>query len=64
LQPAHGGLLPHWQAPEAEQPLAIVESHGMHALPGTPQADTDSVVQVSFMQQPLVQDMESQMQPP
>jgi hypothetical protein len=64
LQPAHGGLPPHWHAPEVEQPFAIVGSHGVQAAPGAAQAETDSVVHIPVEQQPLVQDVESQAQLP
>jgi hypothetical protein len=62
LQPTHGGPLPHWQAPVAEQLSAIDESHVMHAPPLAPHVATDGMLHVpSVAQHPPGHDVESQM---
>jgi len=52
LHPRHGGLLPHWQVPAAEQVSAMVVSHAVQAPPPDPQADTDSLHVPSLAQHP------------
>jgi hypothetical protein len=54
----HGGLTPHWQAPEAEQLLAAVSSQAVHSLPPEPQVAKERVRQASPAQQPDGQEAE------
>jgi hypothetical protein len=63
LQPAHGGLVPHWQLP-ATQLLAMVGSQLVHVLPPAPQAVIDGTVHVCPEQQPPGHDVASHTQLP
>jgi hypothetical protein len=61
LQPTHGRLLPHWQAPVAEQLSDIVGSHGVHPPPWAPHSATDGMMHVLFRQHPPGHEVPSQM---
>ncbi len=63
LQPAHGGLLPHWHCP-ATQPSDMVESQLVHEPPPVPHAVIVGGVQVCPEQHPLGHEVASHTQLP
>jgi hypothetical protein len=62
LHPAHAGLVPHKQAPVAEQAFAVPAAQGAQPPPFAPHSAADGTVQVLFTQQPPGHDIPSQMQ--
>jgi hypothetical protein len=61
-QPAHGGFVPHRHCPP-EQTFDVPE-HVLHVLPPVPQLVVDGVSHVVPLQQPVGQEMLSQVHDP
>jgi hypothetical protein len=65
LQPGHGGLLPHWHAPDVEQLSAVAGSHTLHALPELPQVGkVGEAVQPLAVQHPPAHEVPSHLHCP